>query len=31
MIVEMVLAYDASVKVSSRCYRSDADALRTSS
>lgn len=31
MIVEMLLAYDTTVKVPSRCYRSDADALQTSS
>ena len=31
MIVEMLLAYDATVKVPSRCYGSDADALQTSS
>ncbi|KAF2174372.1 hypothetical protein K469DRAFT_614744, partial [Zopfia rhizophila CBS 207.26] len=30
MIVEILLAYDATVKVSSRCYRSDADALQAS-
>ena len=29
MVVEIVLAYDASVKVPSRCYRSDADVLQT--
>ena len=30
MVVEMLLAYDATVKVPSTCYRSDADALQTS-
>ena len=31
MIVEMLLADDATVKVLSRCYRFDADALQASS
>lgn len=31
VIVEMLLAYDATVQLRSRCYRSDADALQTSS
>lgn len=31
MIVDMLLAYDATDKVPSRCYRSDADALQASS
>ena len=31
MIVEMLLAYDAIIRVPSRCCRSDADALQTSS
>lgn len=29
--VEMLLTYDATVHVPSRCYRSDVDALQTSS
>lgn len=31
MIVDMLLAYDATDKVPSRCYRSDADTLQASS
>ena len=31
MVVEMLLTYDATIIVPSRCYRSDADALQTPS